>query len=209
MTARDTTPGSSSQRICPKCGHANSNISLFCAECGAVLNGSQSNDSSNGGSGSTFAQPSFDPSAGVTMSASNDTQGTQPIHTTTAEQEWAAMMADSGDDANATAPLPRMDPPVSSVTAPEPAPTAPTAPTASASSTEAASPWAMPAATATGGAMAAPAGVSFGLAEEHRQSMRGFWFGVIGFILILIVLGLYGWSILPDGGFRDTVQGWF
>jgi hypothetical protein len=47
------------------------------------------------------------------------------------------------------------------------------------------------------------------MAEEHRQSMRGFWFGVVAFILILAVLGLYGWSILPDGGFRDTVQGWF
>ncbi|MGB3330563.1 MAG: zinc-ribbon domain-containing protein [Thermomicrobiales bacterium] len=203
MTARDTTPGSGSQRICPKCGHANSNISLFCAECGAVLNGSQDADHSTGGGTASIAQPAFDSSAGVTMSASNDTQSTQPIRTTTAEQEWAAMMAESGDDANATALLPRMDPPVSSVTAPEPATSAPAA------STEAPSPWAMPAATATGGAMASPAGVSFGVAEEHRQSMRGFWFGVIGFLLILIVLGLYGWSILPDGGFRDTVQGWF
>lgn len=199
MTVRDSFTSPGSQRTCPNCGHANSNISLFCAECGAVLNGAQDDERST----SAYSRPAIDTDAGVTMSATNDGQGTEPIRTTTAEQEWASMMSGSGDDANATAPLPRMDPPVSSVSPPE---------AAVPMSTEASGIPATWAAQSTPDAAVATLptmGVTFGAEEAHRQSMRGFWFGVIGFLLILAVLGLYGWSVLPDGGFRDTVQGWF
>lgn len=210
MTARDSSTSAGAQRICPKCGHANSNISLFCAECGAVLNGAVSEDA-----------PAFQASP---MSASNDTQGTQPIRT--AEDEWAAMMRDTPDDAGATAPLPKVSaPPESTVTAPAPS-AAPTYETPGASTT-----WASAASGASGSASvptssagtaeAASAvsaypdysttntGVSFGMEPELPRSMRGFWLGVFAFVLILVVLGLYGWTILPEGGFRDTVQGWF
>jgi len=207
MTARDT-PTSSAQRICPKCGHANSSISLFCAECGAVLNGALDDDS--GGGGSPYAPPSQAGMAGSTVNAANDSQGTQPIRTTTTststgEQDWAAMMAASGDDATATAPLPKMTPPVSSVTPPAAA-------TASGPAYEAPPGWVTspePAAVTSPSGPLLTNSVSFGLEEDPHQSMRGFWFGVVAFLLILAVLGLYGWSILPDGGFRDTVTGWF
>lgn len=188
MTPRDAST-SSAQRICPKCGHANSNISLFCAECGAVLNGSVD----DGGTAFT----------GSPMSAASDSQGTQPIRTATSSAEedhtWAAMMAGSSDDANATAPLPKVTPPVSSVT--PPAAAVDTGPAYESPA------WA--AQPATDSAPLLANGVSFGLEEEPHRSMRGFWFGVVAFLLILAVLGLYGWSVLPDGGFRDTVTGWF
>ncbi|MGC4105578.1 MAG: zinc ribbon domain-containing protein [Thermomicrobiales bacterium] len=194
MTARDSS-SSSAQRICPKCGHANSTISLFCAECGAVLNGALDDD----GGTSAFTQPI----TGATMSASNDSSP-RP----TAEQEWASMMASSGDDANATAPLPRMTPPVSSVSAPPaPAPSGPTYETTP--STWASTPAGAGSSEASAQPLMPASGISFGVDEEPHSSMRGFWFGVIGFLLILAVLGLYGWSILPEGGFRDTVTGWF
>lgn len=203
MTARDAST-STAQRICPKCGHPNSNISLFCAECGAVLNGAQDDDR-NGGA---YAAPSQTTGYGSPMSADDDLQETQPIPPapTTAEQDWAAMMASSrDDDASATAPLPKMTPPTSSVT-PPPVPAEP-GPVYEPQA------WAaQPAPVAPAGTASAPLlanGVSFGLEEEPHHSMRGFWFGVVAIILILAVLGLYGWSILPDGGFRDTVTGWF
>jgi len=189
MTARDPS-ASPAQRICPSCGHANSGISLFCAECGAVLNGASMDEGRSG---------AFDPS--LTMSAASDPGQTQPIRSAAPEQDWTGAPMGASADPGATAPLPKMTPPVSSVT--PPAPSSPAA-----SDTPA---WMAPSGdgAAQPSATLATAGVSFGMAEEHHQSMRGFWFGVVAFILILAVLGLYGWSILPDGGFRDTVQGWF
>ncbi|MGN6030055.1 MAG: zinc-ribbon domain-containing protein [Thermomicrobiales bacterium] len=201
MTARDPST-SAAQRICPKCGHANSNISLFCAECGAVLNGALDDGGSN-----AYAPSSQAGMAGTPMNAADDSQGTQPIRTTTStstgEQDWATMMAGSADDANATAPLPRMTPPVSSVTPP------PAAPTSGPSYESPPPTWMTPSESAAASAPLLTSSVSFGLEEEPHHSMRGFWFGVVAFLLILAVLGLYGWSILPDGGFRDTVTGWF
>lgn len=197
MTARDSS--TSAQRICPKCGHANSNISLFCAECGAVLNGATA---STGDTGSY---------APVRTDA---TQQTQPLQDSgsnvSAEQEWASLMASSSDDTHqATAPLPKTTPPVSTVTPPG---TAASATSASAGNDAAwqtnSEPYGNASTSGEYGGSAYSTGVSFGM-EPQERGMRGFWFGVIAFLLILIVLGLYGWSILPDGGFRDTVQGWF
>jgi hypothetical protein len=193
MTARDSS--TSAQRICPKCGHANSNISLFCAECGAVLNGASTGET------------------GAYAPVRNDqasSQQTQLVRggSGSAEQEWASLMASSADDAShqATAPLPKSTPPVSTVTAPAAAANAPSGSTATGAAWPTASTTHPDIAPASGSAY--NTGVSFGM-EPVERGRRGFWFGVIAMLLILIVLGLYGWSILPDGGFRDTVQGWF
>jgi len=46
------------------------------------------------------------------------------------------------------------------------------------------------------------------VAEEPPESLRGFFFGVVAVILILIVAAVFAWTILPNGGLRDTIQGW-
>lgn len=199
MTARDSS--TSAQRICPKCGHANSNISLFCAECGAVLNGASTGETS------AFAPVRADADEG---------QQTQPVRSGgSAEDEWASLMASSADDApyQATAPLPKTTPPTSTVT-PMPSSTGDGSGDGNdswpASSTPAQDD------PVTDSTTRSPSGdvpigisvASVGMAAMPR-SRRGFWFGIVAFVLILLVLGLYGWSILPHGGFRDTVVGWF
>lgn len=201
MTARDSS--TSAQRICPKCGHANSNISLFCAECGAVLNGASTGETS-----------AFAP----VRTAADASQQTQPVRSGgSAEDEWASLMASSADDApyQATAPLPKTTPPTSTVTP---------MPSAASPASAADDPWAPPstptpgdpASTLTGssgnvttGDFATGMPITSADMAVMPQSRRGFWFGIVAFVLILLVLGLYGWSILPDGGFRDTVVGWF
>jgi hypothetical protein len=42
----------------------------------------------------------------------------------------------------------------------------------------------------------------------EEESLRGFFFGVVAVILILVVAAIYGWTITPDGSLRDTIQGW-
>ncbi len=43
---------------------------------------------------------------------------------------------------------------------------------------------------------------------EPGESLRGFVFGVLAAILILIVAAIFAWTILPNGSLRDTIQGW-
>ncbi|HEU0164030.1 MAG TPA: hypothetical protein VFQ54_03235, partial [Thermomicrobiales bacterium] len=42
----------------------------------------------------------------------------------------------------------------------------------------------------------------------EEESLRGFFLGVTAIVLIIIVAAIYGWTITPDGSFRDTIQGW-
>ena len=97
MTARDPS-ASPAQRICPSCGHANSGISLFCAECGAVLNGASMDEGRSG---------AFDPS--LTMSAASDPGQTQPIRSAAPEQDWSGAPMGSSADPGATAQAPAKD----------------------------------------------------------------------------------------------------
>jgi hypothetical protein len=43
---------------------------------------------------------------------------------------------------------------------------------------------------------------------EPRESLRGFFFGVVAIVLILVVAAMYSWTIIPNGSLRDTIQGW-
>lgn len=127
----------------------------------------------------------------VNTDASN-TQQTQPVRTGTvpAEQEWAALMASSDDDAQATAPLPKSAP-VSTVTAPAAASSSAHESTPT-TSTGAAWPQASSeheGAPVTSDIAPTSTGVSFGTMPVER-SMRGFWFGVVAVLPIVIVLAL-------------------
>ena len=177
-----STAEASPKRICQVCGHANSGLSLFCAECGSVLN----------------MEPDNEWKTPLTVEHVPDTQETQAFSPTPADpddERWSAA-ATSGHDPQSTAPyLPAAREPVAR------------AEIGATETAEVATPVeALP-------PTSAPWAASADAAELHtdaepRESLRGFFFGVVAIVLILVVAAIYSWTIIPNGSLRDTIQGW-
>ncbi len=177
-----STAEASPKRKCQVCGHANSGLSLFCAECGSVLN----------------MEPDNERKTPLTVEHVPDTQETQAFSPTPADpddERWSAA-ATSGHDPQSTAPyLPAAREPVTT------AELGATETAAAVSSVNALPPSSVPwAASADDDVLHTDA--------EPRESLRGFFFGVIAIILILVVAAMYSWTIIPNGSLRDTIQGW-
>lgn len=180
----------SPQRICKVCGHANSSLSLFCAECGSVLNGGTDPDMSS----ATTSSPTASPSEPDTQ----QTQAFSPGMVTPGDEQWAAP---ASSDPTATAPFQ----PLSKSAAP----LTPPSPNGRDAETSTATAAAIPAATTAPDVWPSTSqNIEILEEEEPPESLRGFFFGVVAFILILIVAAVFTWTILPDGGLRDTIQGW-
>lgn len=170
-------------RTCPVCGARNSGISLFCAECGSSLNADVDR------TGDTSAIPVHSTAA----------QHTEPYPmargSTSGTQRWSA----------------------SEVHVHDPDETAPfrTASDNRRSSAPTGDPWG---ATSNGGAadvFAAdsphhdPFSPTVTMVEQQAPSMRGFFLGLLAFLLIAVVLGLYGWTAWLSADLRNTISGWF
>lgn len=173
MSASDTT----GHRICPVCGSSNSRLSLFCAECGASLNGTAPTPDD--------ATPS-------------DPQATQPIQRLTSaapvEEErspWAPPRNGSDQSTAAYQPV--------TTAVVETAPAASATMTSTVESPAITPGWETP-------SSAEPALVME--YDEPEESLRGFFFGVVATIIILIVAAIYVWTILPNGDLRDSIQEW-
>jgi len=85
-----STAEASPKRICQVCGHANSGLSLFCAECGSVL-------TMNPETGQKT------PSAIVRETDIQETQAFSPTPVNPDDERWSAA-ATTGHDSSATAP---------------------------------------------------------------------------------------------------------
>lgn len=47
------------------------------------------------------------------------------------------------------------------------------------------------------------------MVERRAVGARGFFLGLLAFLLITVILGLYGWSAWISADLRDTISGWF
>lgn len=171
----------STSRTCPACGARNSGISLFCAECGSSLN------SDTDRNGDTAANPT----------RSSPSQHTEPFSPALGDpsdnERWRKRPGQHQDE---TAPF-------------EMAPSTPR------SSTSANEPWRSAAIGTSSDTFAAdplnhrqqPATVT--MVENQHRGARGFFLGLLAFILIAIVVGLYGWTAWLSADLRDTISSWF
>ncbi|MGI8403314.1 MAG: hypothetical protein ACR2OE_00840 [Thermomicrobiales bacterium] len=178
------------------CGHANSGLSLFCAECGSVLNAGP--DSRPDTSSATTTAPS--------ESDTQQTQAFSPGAVAPGDERWSAS---SSSDPMATAPFqPASKAGAGAGVAAATPLTSPNGRETGTSATTATSASIPTDARASGRRVSEPATTGMLVAEEPPESLRGFFFGVVAVILILIVAAVFAWTILPNGGLRDTIQGW-
>lgn len=179
-----SSSSSSSSRTCPVCGARNSGISLFCAECGSSLNAD--------------IDPGGDTTAIPTRSGGSEpTEPTEPFSPVAAgkaaDQRWRKGQGESQDD-----------------TAPYRA-----ASTAGPAPTSARDPWSTsPIGTANGAVPAdpqrhGPRPVTATMVDPENRGARGFFLGLLAFILIAVVLGMYGWTTWLSADARDTISSWF
>ncbi|MGI8485304.1 MAG: hypothetical protein ACR2OU_13695 [Thermomicrobiales bacterium] len=145
-------------------------------------------------SSATASSPAPSPSEPDTQ----QTQAFSPRMVTPGDEQWAAP---ASSDPTATAPFQ----PLSKSAAP----LTPPSPNGRDAETSTATAAAIPAATTAPDAWPSTSqNIEILEEEEPPESLRGFFFGVVAFILILIVAAVFTWTILPDGGLRDTIQGW-
>ena len=174
-----TSSSATTSRTCPVCGARNSGISLFCAECGSSLNGDAHR------TGDTAAIPIHPTTAQHTEPyrvTRGSTSGTQRWSTSESQDEIAPFRTTS---ANRTSSAPIGDR------------------------------WS--AASNGGGAEVFAADTPYHdafsptvtMVEHHAPSTRGFFLGLLAFLLIAVILGLYGWTAWLSADLRDTISGWF
>ena len=174
-----SAPDAPAPRICPVCGYANSNLSLFCAECGSVLN---------------VDTPETPPSHAATSPSDSDTQQTQAFSPASTADDHRRAVASPESTANPTSTFA----PISDATGRWHAP-------ASAGSEQTAF---MPSAGAGTAGTSEYASAALPPYSDDDESLRGFFLGVLAIVLILIVAAIYTWTILPNGSLRDSIQSW-
>ncbi|CAA9540543.1 MAG: hypothetical protein AVDCRST_MAG43-38 [uncultured Thermomicrobiales bacterium] len=174
-----TSSSATTSRTCPVCGARNSGISLFCAECGSSLNADAHR---------------IDDTAAIPIHPTT-AQRTEPYQvtrgSTSGAQRWST--SESQDE---IAPF--------RTTSANGKSSAPTGDRWSAASN-------------AGGAEVFAADMPYHdafsptvtMVEPHASSMRGFFLGVLAFLLIAVILGLYGWTAWLSADLRDTISGWF
>lgn len=173
-----SAPDAPAPRICPVCGYANSNLSLFCAECGSVLNGRDSADS-----------------AGATSPGEVDSQQTQAFSPTApSADDYRQPTASPATETNPTSSFTPISDATGRWQAPAPAGSEQTAFTPSAGAGAASTP--------------DYASATLPPYSDGDESLRGFFLGVLAIVLILIVAAVYTWTILPNGSLRDSIQSW-
>ncbi len=176
-----SSSSASSGRTCPVCGARNSDISLFCAECGSPLNGD------GDPRGETAAIP-------TQSTGSQHTEPFSPIASNrSGNQRWRNGESNGQDE---TAPFRTVSPSGSDPMQ---------SPDQWSTSTIETPNAAFPADPIQRGHQ--PVTVTMDH-DQHRGS-RGFFLGLVAFLLIGAVLGLYGWSVWLSADMRDTISGWF
>jgi predicted nucleic acid-binding Zn ribbon protein len=176
-----SSSSASTSRTCPVCGARNSGISLFCAECGSPLNAD--------------VDPVGDTTAIPTQSsASQQTEPFLPVASGRSDnQQWRKDQREGHDD-----------------TAPYQA-----ASSAGSASTSDRDPWTTsPIGTANGAFSVGPLRhdqqpAIVMMDDSQHRSARGFFLGLLAFILIAVVVGMYGWTAWLSADARDTISGWF
>jgi len=174
-----SAPDAPAPRICPVCGYANSNLSLFCAECGSVLN---------------VDTPETPPSRAATSPSDSDTQQTQAFSPASSADDQRRAVASPASTANSTSSFA----PTSDATGRWQA----AAPTGSEQTAF------MPTAGAGAAGTPDYASAALPPYSDEDESLRGFFLGVLAIVLILIVAAIYTWTILPNGSLRDSIQSW-
>ena len=144
----------SSSRTCPTCGARNSELSIFCAECGAGLNGGPWEDD-----GQTQA---FQPAVAGDASSWSNTGGSEQRLTAT---------GDATDETAQAIETPRY--------------------------------------STFGHGYGAGAVVASWSTTSEERGMRGFWLGMLAWILILAVFCIYLWSAALSSGLRDDIRDLF
>lgn len=181
-----TPSGTSTNRTCPVCGARNSGISLFCAECGSSLNADVDR------SGDTAAIPTQSAASRHTGTFSTASPASQASSGTSGTQRWSAHKDPRQDE-----------------TAPFQTDSAPTSPP------PASNRWATLSNGAATGAFPSDVRdqddqpVPVTMVERQATGARGFFLGLLAILLIVVVLGLYGWTAWLSADLRDTVSGWF
>lgn len=180
-----SSSSASANRTCPVCGARNSGISLFCAECGSSLNAEV------GRSGDTTA-------ISTRSTGLRHTEPFIPATNGSSDRQRVISGPDLDRHLDETAPFR-------------------TVPGVSNTSTSSRNPWSsrvVGSSTGTGATLEdrdqpgqrPPLIV---MEEYPPRGARGFVLGLVAFVLIGVVLGLYGWTAWLSPELRDTISGWF
>lgn len=148
----------SSSRTCPTCGAHNSELSIFCAECGAGL---------NGGPWESDGQTEAFQHAVTGSEGSWNT----PVDTGRQSTATGTTSVDDTDDTAHAAETPRYS-------------------------------------TFNHGYGAGAVVASWSTASEDRGT-RGFWLGMLAWLLILAVFCIYLWSAALSSGLREDIRDLF
>lgn len=192
-----SSSSASSSRTCPSCGARNSGISLFCAECGAHI---------------TDAEDTTEPVERDFHAAPSDqTQAFRPIGSYAEPSPWSREASENTDQTTAAyEPVPSHDSGVYRV--PDYAADAsPAWSAATQSDTYRGEPTQQAVfAPATGDSGQWPAYQPvYDMSPPAQRGIRGFFLGLLAFVLIGIVFAAYAWQTILSASMRETVLGWF
>lgn len=179
-----SSSSASANRTCPVCGARNSGISLFCAECGSSLNAGTAR------SGDTTALPTR-PTA---------SRPTEPFPATNGSSDRRPVRFGADQDHDHHPDETAAFRPVTGVSSPP---------------TSFRTPWSSRVAGSSTGAaledrdLPGQGPPRIVMEENPDRGARGLVLGLLAFILIGVVLGLYGWTAWLGPDLRDTLSGWF